>query len=84
VSLFRSGAGHGNLRLDPPIQKFALDSALEGDGFELVNRRLRHRLMRRTGDYGRGFERFTQDYLHDTLGLYRIPSRRADLPRAKV
>jgi hypothetical protein len=31
-------------------------------------------LMRRTGDYGRGFERFTQEYLHDTLGLYRIPA----------
>ena len=51
---------------------------------QYVNRRLRHWLMRRTGDYGRGFERFTQDYLHDTLGLYRIPSRRVDLPRAKV
>jgi len=35
-------------------------------------------------DCGRGFERFTQEYLHDTLGLYRIPRRRADLPRAKV
>ena len=22
--------------------------------------------MRRTGDYGHGFERFTQEYLHDT------------------
>jgi RNA-directed DNA polymerase len=51
---------------------------------QYVNRRLRHWLMRRTGGYGRGFERFTQDYLHHTLGLYRIPSRRADLPRAKV
>ena len=46
--------------------------------------RLLHWLVRRTGDYGRGFERFTQEYLHDTLGLYRIPRRRADLPRAKV
>ena len=51
---------------------------------EYVNRRLRHWLGRRTGDYGRGFERFTQECLHDTLGLYRIPRRRTDLPRAKV
>ena len=51
---------------------------------EYVNRRLRDWLERRTGDHGRGFERFTQEYLHETLGLYRIPRRRADLPRAKV
>jgi len=51
---------------------------------EYLDRRLRHWLVRRTGDHGRGFERFTQEYVHDTLGLYRIPRRRADLPRAKV
>jgi group II intron reverse transcriptase/maturase len=51
---------------------------------QYADRRLRHWLVRRTGDRGRGFERFTQEYLQDTLGLYRIPSRRADLPRAKV
>jgi RNA-directed DNA polymerase len=51
---------------------------------DYVDRRLRHWLVRRTGDHGRGFERFTQEYLHGTLGLYRIPRRRADLPRAKV
>jgi RNA-directed DNA polymerase len=51
---------------------------------EYVDRRLRHRLVRPTEDHGRGFERFTEEYLHDTLGLYRIPRRRADLPGAKV
>ncbi|MDN3627995.1 reverse transcriptase domain-containing protein, partial [Methylobacterium isbiliense] len=49
-----------------------------------VDRRLRHWLMRRTGRRGRGFGRISQDYLHDTLGLFRIPARRADLPRAKA
>ena len=49
-----------------------------------VDRRLRHWLVQRTGSRGRGFDRYTQEYLHDTLGLYRIPSRRADLPRAKA
>jgi len=49
-----------------------------------VDRRLRHWLMRRTGRNGRGFGRISQDYLHDTLGLFRIPARRADLPRAKA
>jgi RNA-directed DNA polymerase len=51
---------------------------------DYVDRRLRHWLMRRTKNYGRGFERYTQDYLHDKLGLFRIPRRRADLPRAKA
>lgn len=49
-----------------------------------VDRRLRHWLVQRTGGRGRGFDRYTQEYLHDTLGLYRIPSRRADLPRTKA
>ena len=68
VRLLRSGAGHETYNL---IREY-------------VNRRLRHWLVRRTGDHGRGFERFPQEYLHDTLGLYQIPRRRADLPRAKV
>ena len=49
-----------------------------------VDRRLRHWLLRRTGKSGRGFGQFSQDYLHETLGLFRIPERRADLPRAKA
>jgi hypothetical protein len=49
-----------------------------------VERRLRHWLMPRTGGRGRGFEQYSQDYLHDTLGLFRIPRSRDDLPRAKA
>ena len=49
-----------------------------------VDRRLRHWLMRRTGRRGRGFGQISQAYLHDTLGLFRIPARRTDLPRAKA
>ena len=49
-----------------------------------VERRLRHWLVRRTGGRGRGFEQYSQDYLHDTLGLFRIPRSRTDLPRAKA
>jgi RNA-directed DNA polymerase len=40
--------------------------------------------MRRTGRRGRGFGQISQAYLHDTLGLFRIPARRTDLPRAKA
>ena len=49
-----------------------------------VDRRVRHWLVRRSGGRGRGFKHISQDYLHDKLGLYPIPKRRADLPRAKV
>jgi group II intron reverse transcriptase/maturase len=49
-----------------------------------VDRRLRHWLMRRAGKSGRGFGRFSQNYLHETLGLFRIPERRTDLPRANA
>ena len=47
-----------------------------------VDRRLRRWLMRRAGKSGRGFGRYLQKYLHETLGLFRIPDRRTDLPRA--
>ncbi|MEL7047595.1 MAG: group II intron reverse transcriptase/maturase [Pseudomonadota bacterium] len=49
-----------------------------------VDRRLRHWLVRRTRQRGRGFKAFSQKYLHETLGLYRLPSRRKDLSSAKV
>jgi RNA-directed DNA polymerase len=49
-----------------------------------VDRRLRHWLRRRAGSHDRGFKRFTQEYLHKKLGLFHIPSRRPDLPRAKA
>ena len=51
---------------------------------QYTDRRLRHWLLRRAGKRGRGFGHYPQDYLHDTLGLFRIPSRRADLPSAKA
>jgi RNA-directed DNA polymerase len=58
------------------------------DIYELVraytDRRIRRWLMRRTGRRGVGFRQIPNEYLYETLGLYNIPRRRADLPRAKV
>lgn len=56
--------------------------------YDLIRRytewRIRRWLMRRTGCKGTGFRQFTDEYLYQTLGLYAVPLRRADLPRAKV
>jgi RNA-directed DNA polymerase len=49
-----------------------------------TDRRVRRWLMRRTGRRGTGFRQIPDEYLYGTLGLYRVPQRRADLPRAKV
>jgi RNA-directed DNA polymerase len=49
-----------------------------------TDRRVRRWLMRRTGRRGTGFRQIPDEYLYGTLGLYRVPMRRADLPRAKV
>ena len=49
-----------------------------------VDRRLRPWLVRRTGGRGRGFKQYTQDYLHDTLGLFPIPIKRTDRSSAKA
>jgi group II intron reverse transcriptase/maturase len=58
------------------------------DIYELVrgytDRRIRRWLMRRVGRRGVGFRQIPNEYLYETLGLYNIPRRRADLPRAKV
>jgi group II intron reverse transcriptase/maturase len=58
------------------------------DIYELVraytDRRIRRWLMRRAGRRGAGFRQIPNEYLYETLGLYNIPRRRADLPRAKV
>jgi RNA-directed DNA polymerase len=58
------------------------------DIYELVraytDRRIRRWLMRRTGRRGVGFRQIPDEYLYETLGLYSIPRRRADLLRAKV
>ena len=49
-----------------------------------TDRRVRRWLMRRTGRRGTGFRQVPDEHLYGTLGLYRVPQRRADLPRAKV
>jgi RNA-directed DNA polymerase len=49
-----------------------------------TERRIRRWLMRRAGRRGTGFRQFTDEYLYQTLGLYAVPLRRSDLPRAKV
>lgn len=49
-----------------------------------TDRRVRRWLMRRGGNHGTGFRQIPDEYLYETLGLYRVPRRRADLPRAKV
>ena len=56
--------------------------------YELIRayteRRVRRWLMRRTGRRGVGFRQIPNEYLYETLGLYSVPRRRADLPRAKA
>jgi len=47
-------------------------------------RRIRRWLVKRRGGRGTGYRQFPDEYLYQTLGLYAIPLRRADLPRAKV
>jgi RNA-directed DNA polymerase len=56
--------------------------------YELVRayteRRVRRWLMRRSKRRGVGFRQIPNEYLYETLGLYSVPTRRVDLPRAKV
>ena len=56
--------------------------------YELVHRyterRVRRWLMRRAGRRGTGFAQIPDEYLYGTLGLYAVPLRRTDLPRAKA
>jgi hypothetical protein len=49
-----------------------------------TERRVRRWLMRRTGQRGAGFGQIPNKYLYETLGLYSVPIRRADLSRAKA
>jgi hypothetical protein len=51
---------------------------------DYTERRVRRWLMRRTGRRGIGFGQIPDEYLYGTLGLYRVPARRDDLPRAKA
>jgi group II intron reverse transcriptase/maturase len=47
-----------------------------------TERRVRRWLMRRAGPAGTGFAQIPDKYLYETLGLYAVPLRRADLSRA--
>ena len=49
-----------------------------------VQRRLQRWLMRRSGQAGTGYRQHPDEYLHETLGLFPLPLRRADLPSAKT
>jgi group II intron reverse transcriptase/maturase len=49
-----------------------------------TERRVRRWLLRRSGRNGAGFAQIPDEYLYETLGLYRVPRRRTDLPRAKA
>lgn len=49
-----------------------------------TDRRLRIWLMRRSGKRGTGYCQYSDEFLYDTLGLYRLPRTRADLLNAKA
>lgn len=49
-----------------------------------TERRIRRWLLRRAGNRGSGFAQIPDEYLYQTLGLYVVPNRRADLSRAKA
>lgn len=49
-----------------------------------VQRRLQRWLVRRSGQAGTGYRQYPDEYLYETLGLYALPHRRADLPSAKA
>lgn len=47
-------------------------------------RRLRIWLMRKRGKKGTGYRQYPNEYLYETLGLYRLPLKRSDLLNAKA
>lgn len=49
-----------------------------------AERRIRRWLLRRAGRAGTGFAQIPDKHLYETLGLYAVPRRRADLSRTKV
>jgi RNA-directed DNA polymerase len=49
-----------------------------------TERRIRRWLMRRAGRAGTGFAQIPDKYLYEKLGLYVVPTRRADLSRTKA
>jgi group II intron reverse transcriptase/maturase len=49
-----------------------------------TERRLQRWLRRRTGKPGTGYRQYPASYLYETLGLYRLPTARRNLPNAKA
>lgn len=49
-----------------------------------TDRRLRRWLIRRQGKRGTGYRQYPNEYLYETLGLYRLPTSRAAVAQAKV
>jgi hypothetical protein len=49
-----------------------------------TERRLRRWLMRRAGMRGTGYRQYPDEYLYETLGLYRLPDNRAAVTKAKA
>jgi len=49
-----------------------------------TERRIPRWLVKRRGGRETGYKQFPDEYLYQTLGLYAVPLRRADLPSAKV
>ena len=49
-----------------------------------TERRIRRWLLRRSGRKGTGFGQIPDEYLYETLGLYTVPRKRSDLPRARI
>ena len=46
--------------------------------------RLRRWLMRRQGKRGTGYRQYSNQYLHEVLGLYKLPESRAAVTKAKA
>jgi len=49
-----------------------------------TERRIRRWLMGKSGQRGTGYRQYPDEYLYERLGLYKLPLKRADLPRAKA
>ena len=73
--LLRGWAEHFNQGPVPPICKLVRWH---------VQRRLQRWLVRRSGQAGAGYRPYPDEHLYETLGLYALPRRRADLPSAKA
>ena len=49
-----------------------------------TDRRLRRWLIRRQGQRGTGYRKYPDEYLYETLGLYRLPQSRSAVAKAKA